>query len=110
MRPTQPSRHLGQPHHEKVQEQLYKILRQGISFGDGTNSDNIDGVFAATTTPGVANTELAITHTLQRVPVGFDIKKKDAICDIYASATPWTKTQIFIKATGINVHILLFIH
>jgi len=110
MRPVLPSNYGGQRNREQVDFQNHKILRGNTSFGDGVNTDNIDGVWATATSPGTANTQFTVNHTLQRIPVGFDVKKKDAACDVYAGITAWTTTQIFLKATGINVHLTLFIH
>jgi len=90
-------------------EHLYKMLRGGLSYGDGTNSDNIAGQWAAVTSPGAANTEFAVAHGLRKVPTGFHVLKKNAACDVYAGTTAWTSTHIYLKATGTTVALTLFI-
>lgn len=80
-----------------------RVLHQQVSFGalPGTNKEfdrNIQCSKAAGTTPGVANTEFAVNHSLNRVPVTF-FGHTDNGGVIYKSTTPWTKTQIFLKCT-----------
>lgn len=79
-----------------------RVLDGNVSFGATTsNTDrdrNIDSFKASGTTPGVANTQFTINHTLGRVPVTFFGHTNNGGV-LYQSATPWTKTQIFLKCT-----------
>src|SRR3970040_2499026 len=89
-----------------VLEQIYKILRQNISFGDGVNSDNIDGVFVNTVSVGV-NQDYTVNHTLGRVPVRFIVMGGNDDSITYAGTIPATDTQITLKSTrnGANVSV-----
>jgi hypothetical protein len=95
----------------KSYENFATAFNGQVSFGNGTNRDNIDGVWIAAGTPGTANTPFTLTHNLGRIPVGVDVKMKSAACDVYWSAiTPPTITQITLLATVAGVNLNLFIH
>ena len=95
----------------RVWEQMARVVNGHVSFGDGTNSDNVDGVWAVVTTPGAANTDFTITHNLQRVAVGYLVMKKDATCDVYTSPTVNADPThtIILRATATGVNLELFI-
>ena len=92
---------------------LYELLARGvnynISFGSGTESENINGVWANVVTPGVANTDFTVTHNLGRVPVGYIVMKKDIATDIYDGSVAATVTQITLRATVATVTVRLFV-
>lgn len=79
-------------------EQISTIINGGISLGDGTKADNVNLIWFSTTTPG-ADVEFVISHKLGRVPVGWLILKQDKAGSVYASATPWTTTNIYLKCS-----------
>lgn len=93
----------------RIYERLARVVNGQISFGDGVNADNIDGVWASATTPGVANTDFVITHNLGRVPVGYIPVTKSATTDIYTGSVAATATQLTLKSTGTNVDVVFFI-
>jgi hypothetical protein len=76
----------------------------------GIGPVNERGQWAKVTTPVAANTEFAVTHNLDYVPVGYNIERISAAASIYDGATPWTSTQIFLKCTASLVDLTLFIH
>ena len=89
---------------------LAQAVNHHISFGDGENADNIDGVWASVTTPVTPGTDFTITHNLGRKPVGVDLKQKDMPVDVYTGSTPWNGQTITLKATAASAVIKLFIH
>ncbi len=96
----------------KVLQRTYKILRGNVSYGNLDPTDvgrNIDAYPVKATTPGVINTEFAVTHGLNRIPVGFHVVNKSGIVDLYQSTTPWTTTKIYLKASVININVTLLI-
>lgn len=112
MKPESPLQWHSPEHVVKSIQRTYKILRGNVSYGNLTNGDtsrNIDGFSVITTTPLVANTQFAVSHGLNRVPVGFHLMRKNGITDVYDSGTAWTDKQIFLKATGTGINITLFI-
>lgn len=108
-RPVKPI-HFQINNYRNVFEQTDKILRGNVSFGDGTNTDNVFGVWVTVISPVAPNTQFTVNHKLGQVPVAFDVKRKNAAGDVYDSGTPWTKTQIFLKCSGASVTLTLFIH
>src|SRR5205823_11447248 len=90
---------------ETIWQRVSKLLNGGISFGNGTQSDNVDGVWANIVTPGVADTDFTLTHNLGRVPVGYIVKSKSAACDVYDGSVVASKTQLTLRATAANISI-----
>lgn len=81
-----------------------------ISLGDGTSfgwTGNLDGVEIEWMTPSVANTEFAIPHLLDRVPVRAERTRADRACDVYDSGTAWTQDQIFLKCSAASALVRL---
>lgn len=93
----------------EIWRSLTKVINGRISFGDGTEADNIDGIWAAATTHVTPNTDFTVTHNLGRIPVGYLVVKKAAACDIYDGTIAATTTQITLKGTVSAVAIKLFI-
>lgn len=93
----------------RIYERLARVVNGQISFGDGINADNIDGVWASSTTPGVANTDFTVTHNLGRIPVGYIPVTKSAATDVYTGSVAATATQLTLRATGTNVSVKCFI-
>ena len=100
-------------------QDVAKQINGGISFGaqadpsvnsSGIASLNIDGQWAKVTSPVAPNTQFAVTHNLNRIPVGFDVKRQNLACSVYDSGTAWTTTQIFLKCSVASVTLTLFIH
>lgn len=105
------------PYHEtsdvtKVLQKVHKVLSGNVSYGNLNPLDkgrNIDIYPATATTPGVVNTQFAVNHGLNRIPVGFHVVNKNGAVDVYDSGTAWTKSQIFLKANAINIIIKILI-
>lgn len=95
-------------------QDVAKALNGGMSLGeltsDGLQPVNIDGVFVTVTSGGVADTEFTVVHNLGRVPIGFDIKRRNKAGILYDGPTAWTETKIFLKANVISLTTTLFIH
>lgn len=105
------------PYHEtsnvtRVLERFHKVLSGNVSYGNLNPLDvgrNVDVYPAKTITPGVINTEFAVAHGLNRIPVGFHVVNKNGAVDVYQSTTAWTKNTIYLKADVININITLLI-
>src|SRR5208282_1661434 len=94
---------------QKMWRNLSLIINGQINFGDGTNRNNIDGVWANLTTPGAPNTDFTVTHNLGRIPVGYWIMEKDRAVDVYTGSVVATTSQITLRATVASAVIRLFI-
>lgn len=72
-------------------------LEQKIGFFDLRNPSRIEVVTA------VADTEVAITHNLGRVPSGYIVLKQDKAGSLYESGTAWTDKIAYFKSNGTTV-------
>lgn len=120
MQVRKPSTHLiNDTNHVEVLKDVYKALRGNISYGHagynkhnptlGLVPDNVDGNFCSITNTGLADTEFAVTHNLNRVPIGFHVVRQNKAGSFYDSGTAWTKTQIFLKCNVANVAATFFV-
>lgn len=83
-----------------------------ISFGLSNTdaSKNIVGYWALNlVTPATANSQFSIAHSLGYVPIGFHVVNKNTSCDLYASGTAWTSSEVFLKCTVASATVNLFI-
>ena len=85
-------------------QNLFGVLNGNVSFGDGTNADNINGVWANANSV-IGN--FTITHNLGRVPVGYLIVKSTAfeIVKFISSTT----TQLTLAGQNGGSALTLFI-
>lgn len=70
----------------------------------------LDMVTVPYKTNASADTEDAVTHSLQRVPTGFHVTHIDKGGVIYASSRPWTATKIFLKCSAAGATATLLVH
>lgn len=94
---------------QKSWRNLTTLINNKIGFGDGTNHDNIDGVWANVVAPVAPNTDFVVTHNLGRVPVGYWVMQKDRACDVYTGSVAATSSQITLRATVASAVLRLFI-
>jgi len=83
---------------QKIYRNLANVINGNLGFGDGTNADNISGVWQ-TVTFAVANADQTITHNLGRIPVGYIVMTKNQVGDVYTGSIVATKTQITLRCT-----------
>ena len=72
----------------------------GATMGNIEQDRNIQCSKASGTTPGVANTEFAVAHSLGRVPITLAGWDTDNGGVIYRSTTAWTSTTAYFKCTS----------
>jgi hypothetical protein len=96
--------------------QAYDFVQSAIngrlSFGDGTDIDNIKGKWVEFTSHATPDTEFTVTHDLGAIPVGFiDVGYKDKAGVLYRGGTTWTTSSIFLKcnvaSTACRIFLLL---
>ncbi len=90
-------------------EEIARALNGRVGFGDGTDSENIEGTWISVTTPGTPNTDFTVTHGLDRLPAGYLVMVKAAAVDIFDGSVAATISQITLRATVGSVAIKLFI-
>jgi hypothetical protein len=94
---------------KQLYENLAGVINGHISFGDGTNTENIDGNWVDVITPATPDTDFTVEHNLLRLPVGYLIMQKDRAVDVYQGSIPSTTTEITLRATVASAVIKLFI-
>lgn len=85
-------------------ERNARVLAGNVNYGTTmSNADkdkNMNCWKATGTTPGAANTDFTITHSLERVPLTINGQDTNNGGVLYRSpATPWTKTTITLRCT-----------
>lgn len=97
-----------------------KAVNGGLDFGDSTQTNqgsgtaytgNMNGQWANVTAPGVANTEFAIPHNLNRVP-SFYFYNSDVAAKLYQlpnTGTAWTSTNIYVKCDTASAKLRVFV-
>ena len=94
---------------QKIYRNLAFVVNGHISLGDGTNSDNIDGVWATVNTPATAGTDLTINHKLGRVPVGYIQAAASSGMTVWNGSVPATATTLTLRFSAGSSAIKLFI-
>lgn len=88
-------------------QDLSRAFNGGVSYGDGSNSENIDGSWASVTTPSPAGTNFTVTHGLNRIPVGVHVTQKNVFCDVLTVSS--TETTVTLQASAAGAAIRLFV-
>lgn len=87
-------------------ERIARVLNRNVSFGStmtNTPTDiNLDIWKATGTTPGVANTDFTITHSLNRVPITIVGQDTNNGGLLYRGSVAWTKTTVTFRCTTTN--------
>lgn len=99
----------------RFHQDVEQAINGGIEFGSPVTGKiipgvNINGVWAIVADTGLANTEFSVIHNLNRIPVGFDVKRINLAAHIFDSGTVPTKTKMFFKCDVAHVVVTFFIH
>jgi hypothetical protein len=89
-------------------EPLIRSVNGNLGFGDGTDFDNVKGKWIQVTTT-TANTEVAITHDLGAVPVGFLLMVPPENGTVNRGSSAWTTTQLFLKCSSASQTFTIFL-
>ena len=93
---------------------VIRLLNLGLSLGDGTtgsNAGNLDAAYVEILTPDVPNEEFEIVHYLGRLPIAYDLCRKDRACDVFDSSSgSWNDTTMRLKCNTASATILLRIY
>jgi hypothetical protein len=93
----------------RMGERNARVLARNVSFGATMNNAdrdiNLDVWKASGTTPGVANTDFTIQHSLGRIPLTIVGQDTDNLGLIGRSpTTPWTKTTVTLRCSTASAH------
>ena len=84
-------------------EHIGTVLTRNVSYGHTmSNADqnvNTDTWKATGTTPGVANTDFTINHSLGRIPITIVGQDTNNGGLVYRGSVPWTKTTVTLRCT-----------
>lgn len=93
---------------------IVKKLNGLVFLGTGLNghrAGNIDAQYIDVLAPSAPNTEFPVVHGLSRVPIGYDVVRKDRAVDVYdSSAGSWTDKLFFLKASVADASIKLRVY
>jgi hypothetical protein len=81
------------------------VLNGNVSFGDGTSTDNIQGVWATALTV-IGN--FTVTHNLGKIPVGYFIAGSDAFENIKFVSSTTTTITFAGQNGGANIRLFIF--
>lgn len=94
-------------------ERLAKVLNGNVSFGatmvNGQDDTNLNIWKASGTTPGGADTNFTVNHSLGRIPITIVGQDTDNGGLLYRGSVAWTKTTVTLKCTtaGANFNVVL---
>jgi hypothetical protein len=94
---------------KNVYQNFSQAVNGLLGFGDGTNSDNINGSWINVVAPIAPNTDFTVNHFLQRLPVGYWIMQKDRACDVYTGSVAATNTAITLRASVASAVLRIFV-
>lgn len=96
----------------KVNE-IVDLLAGRLSLGDGSQGSwpgNLDAQYIEVTFPATPDTEQAVYHALGRTPIGYQVVRRTAACDIYDSSSgSWKDSVAFFKSTVGSVTVTLMV-
>jgi hypothetical protein len=86
-------------------QSLAGLFNGGISFGDGTNVDNISGAWALALS--VAG-NFVVNHNLGRTPVGWFVVSKDGFEDVKLISKTSSTITLAGQNGGVNLTLFIF--
>ena len=86
---------------QRLYQQLARVINGGISFGNGTQTDNISGAWANISFP-TANVDVTIMHNLGRVPAGWLLVSKNIACDLFLGTKVPTTTTLTLQSSAVG--------
>jgi len=95
-------------YNDQLQQLFASMQNLVLTSRDGAiehddKAGNLSGVYTVFTSNGTANTEDAVTHNLERVPLGYVVVSQDKAATLYDSGTAATSTTIYWKSSATSV-------
>lgn len=90
-----------QRYSSKQMQDVVRILNKGILFADNFDGSIVTANFTA------ANTNLSLTHNLNRIPTGYVALSLSAAMIIYSGTTESSETQITLKSSAVGTAVIL---
>jgi hypothetical protein len=86
-----------------------RALNGNLTFGDGTDYDNIKGKWATFVSSATPDLEFSYTHDLGAVPVGYLIMSSDKAGVLYRGSTTWTTSLVYFKCNVASTTFTIFL-
>jgi hypothetical protein len=90
-------------------QHIANVFAGNLGFGDGTDVDNIRGIWITYTTNATPDTEDAIAHNMGVVPIGALEMLKPQVGYLYRGTTSWTAATIYMKCSASSQTVRLFL-
>ena len=93
-------------------DNLYLFAQGRVRFGNGGNNtvgENVAGKFIIFTSSGTADAENKIVHSMNCVPVGYIVVNQDKAGSLYAGASTWNTTDIYVKSSVASITWKVFL-
>ena len=87
---------------------LSRLINGNVSFGNGTDFDNLKGKWMTVSTAG-AGSETTVTHNLGATPVGFLVMKPPASGTVNLGPTAWTTTNLYLSCSAATQTVVIFV-
>lgn len=92
---------------------IVKAMNGRLSLGGGLTghrAGNLDGQYIDFLTPAVADTEFIVPHGLNRVPIGYQVVRRDAAAVVYDSSVgSWSPDLLYLKCDTSSTTIKLLV-
>ncbi len=116
MKPIRPIHDKTNQNYQRVHDRTHEILDGNIDLGSisglvgGTESPGNINAKHVQVVSGLANTDFAVVHNLNRIPTGFAVVNKDQQADIWRGLTVWNTNSIFLRSNAATVTMTLLIY
>jgi hypothetical protein len=92
---------------KRIPELVAKALNGRVSFGDGTDAENIEcSWFNFVTITGADN---VVNHGLGRVPVGYIVVSRSGDVSFWDGVAAWTTSTLTIRASMAGITVKGFV-
>ena len=92
---------------------LFLWSKGRVSFAgantDGASSENIAGEFQTFTSSADALTQNTIAHGMGLIPIGYLTMKQNKSASLYAGASTWTTTDIYLISSATSTTYTIFL-
>jgi hypothetical protein len=94
----------------RLLDSLSQLINGQITFGNGTDFDNIKGEWRTVSTVGIpAGTEISVTHQLGVTPPGFILMVPPVGAYVSRGNTAWTKSHLYLQCSQTNQWFTIFV-
>jgi hypothetical protein len=94
----------------RLLDSLSQLLNGQVTFGNGTDVDNLKGQWITVSTIGLSSgTDVEISHTLGIIPPGFILMVPPIDGFVSRGNAAWTKSAIFLRCSVTDQWFTIFV-